>query len=51
MNRDRARLVVAALAAAWVTAATLGGEQLGLLLIAAIVVTWIGLYETVGLGS
>lgn len=49
--RGRTGLVAAALVAAWVTAAALGGEQLGLLLIAAIVVTWIGLYERVGLGS
>lgn len=49
--RGRAGLVVAALAGAWVTAAALGGAQLGILLIAAVVVTWVGLFETVGLGS
>ena len=49
--RGRAGLVVASLAVAWVTAAALGGERLGLLFAAAIVVIWMGLYETVGLGS
>jgi hypothetical protein len=47
----RAGPVVAAMAAAFVTAASFGGELLGLLVLAAFVVTWIGLYETVGLGS
>jgi hypothetical protein len=47
----RAGLVAAAMAAAFVTAASFGGELLGLLVLAAFAVTWIGLYETVGLGS
>lgn len=51
VTRGRAGPVVAGLAAACVTAAALGGELLGLLVLAAIVVTWVGLYETVGLGG
>lgn len=49
--RGRAALVGAALAAACVTALALGGELLALLVLAAIVVTWVGLYETIGVGS
>ena len=49
--RGRAGLVGAVLAAAWASAAALGGERLGILFVAAVVVTWIGHYETVGLGS
>lgn len=47
----RAGLVGAALAAAVLTAAALGGELLGLLVLAGFVVTWIGFYETAGLGG
>jgi hypothetical protein len=47
----RAGLVVTALAAACLAAGAVGGELLGVLVLAAVVVTWIGLYETLGLGS
>lgn len=51
MRRHRTGVVVGTVAAACLMAAALGGELLGLLVLAAVVVTWIGLYETVGLGD
>ena len=43
--------LLGALAAGCLAAAAVGGEQLALLVLAAALVTWFGLYETAGLGS
>lgn len=52
MTRARLPLtVLAVVVAAGATAALVGGELLGLLVLAAVLVTWLGLYETVGLGG